>query len=246
MTVERSQHVPAWGTVGILAGLGPLAGSYFYQRLIERTPAAEDSEHLPVVLVSDPRVPSRLANLLGCGPSPVTELVNLARLLESVGASLIAIPSSTTHAYYEQISEAVGIPVLNLLAEIARAVSAGGYRRPAILANTPTVVLDLCRPHLAPEAEPVYPDQTTQEELQWVIASLKGHTQPACLSGKLGELVQRPWAVGADCLVLACTELPLIELAYHRLPILSAPDILADAVCRLVVEEQTIRSDSIL
>ena len=79
-------RLPA-GTVGILGGLGPLAGAHFYKLLVEKTQAGNDSDHLPVVLISDPTIPSRVDNLFGDGPSPVPRLVALAQLLESLGVS---------------------------------------------------------------------------------------------------------------------------------------------------------------
>lgn len=41
-------------TVGIIGGVGPLAGAHFYRRLVELTPAGRDEEHIPVVLATDP------------------------------------------------------------------------------------------------------------------------------------------------------------------------------------------------
>ena len=225
------------GTVGILGGLGPLAGAHFYRRLIERTTAEDDSEHLPIILVSDNTVPSRVDNLLGYGPSPVPRLIHLASLLESAGASLIVVPSSTTHAYYQEIQEALDVPVLNLLSEMSEVIIRKGYRRPAILATAATVVLDLYRSYLIPQAEPVYPDAQTQAEVQALVITLKGGGDPSQLSDRLSELASRPWSKGADCMVLACTELCLFDPQDLKLPVLSATDALADAVLRLAAKQ---------
>ena len=227
------EHWLPMGTVGILGGLGPLAGAHFYRRLIERTPVVSDSQHLPVVLVSDPTIPSRLDHLLGRGPSPVLALVHLGQFLEAAGARMIVIPSSTAHAYYQPIQESVGVPVLNLLSEVAEVVIAGGYRRPGLMATTATATLDLYRPYLAPQADPLYPDPASQEEIQELVVNLKGGGDPGQLSHTLRELAGRPWAQGADSLVLACTELCLFDLHDLELPVLSSTDVLADAVLKL-------------
>jgi aspartate racemase len=232
--VADVDHQLPTGTVGILGGLGPLAGAHFYRRLIEHTHPEGDSWHLPVILVSDPTIPSRVDNLLGDGLSPVVALVHLAQLLESAGACVIAIPSSTTHAYYEAIQEAVGVPVLNLLSEVAAVIVATGYQRPALLATTATASLDLYRPYLTPQADPIYPDATSQDEIQELVASLKGGGDPGLLSGRLSGFASRPWAQGADSIVLACTELCLFNLHDLKLPVLSSTDVLADALLKLV------------
>lgn len=228
-----AQRLPV-GTVGILGGLGPLAGAHFYRRLIEHTPVVGDSQHLPVVLVSDPTIPSRLDHLLDSGPSPVLALAHLAQFLESAGAQLIVIPSSTAHAYYQPIQDSVGVPVINLLAVVANAIAAEGYRRPALLATTATAVLDLYGPYLAPLASPVYPDAASQADIQELVVTLKGGGDPGPLSDRLRELASRPWAQGADSIVLGCTELCLFDLPDFKLPVLSSTDELADAVLGLV------------
>ncbi|MHB1627079.1 MAG: aspartate/glutamate racemase family protein [Bacilli bacterium] len=91
-------------TAGILAGLGPLAGAYFYRRIIELTPGSNDEEHIPVVLIAEPSIPSRIRHLEGAGESPVPKLLEAIRKLVAAGADFIAIPSSTTHIFYPEKS----------------------------------------------------------------------------------------------------------------------------------------------
>lgn len=221
-------------TVGILGGVGPLAGAEFYRRLVERTPAQEDAQHVRVVLVSDPSIPSRVEHLLHAGQSPGPALARLAHLLQEMGASVIAVPSSTCHAYHGEIQRAVGVPVINLLAEVAAAVTAGGYRRAALLATTPTVTLDLYGPYLGAEVQTLYPDPTSQDEVQQIVADVKSGGDRNYLSKRLREVVSRQWALQADCVVLACTELCLLDRVDRRRRTVSATDVLVDAVLRSV------------
>lgn len=44
--------------------MGPLAGADFFTKLIKCTPAVKDEGHIPVLLMSDPTVPSRPKALL--------------------------------------------------------------------------------------------------------------------------------------------------------------------------------------
>ena len=85
--------------MGILAGLGPLAGAHFYRRLVELTPAHLDSEHLSVVLVTDNTMPSRLDHLEGHGVSigiPVLNLLSLvADALDQKGCRRVGIVATT-------------------------------------------------------------------------------------------------------------------------------------------------------
>lgn len=219
-------------TVGILGGLGPLAGAEFYRRLVACTPARDDAEHLGIVLVSNPNIPSRIDHLFGCGPSPLPTLITLVETLEGMGASVIAIPSSTTHAYHSEMQRAVSVPVVHLLDEVAAAVTVMGSRAPAMLATTATVQLGLYAPHFDPDVTPLYPDARSQHDVQQVVESMKAGEDPDDLAAVLVEIASRPWASSADSVVLACTELCLLSLHEAHLPILSATDVLVRAVLR--------------
>lgn len=219
-------------TVGVLAGLGPLAGAHFYRQLIERTSAFDDSEHLPIVLVSDNTIPSRVDHLLDKGPSPLPRFIELVHLLEAAGVSIIVIPSSTSHAYHRELQNAARVPILNLLSEVPRKIDRLGLRRPGLLATTPTVKLDLYRPYFRPEIELVYPDEETQEEVQKLVFDVKGNNDLTKLSAKLAELASRPWASRVDCMVLACTELCLFGLDEANIPVITANEVLIDAIFR--------------
>jgi aspartate racemase len=218
-------------TLGILAGLGPLAGAFFYKRLINLTPAASDQQHLKVILVSDPGVPSRTDHLLGCGPSPAPVLQSLACQLQEWGADVLAIPSVTTHAYFREISEAVTIPIINLLAEVGATLGRLDYHRAAFIATSATAQARLFDSYLPRGIETLYPDAATQHGIQELIDGVKGGCSLLSLRSQLASIACRPWASGASCLVLGCTELPLISPDEDLpIPLVSSTDVLAQAI----------------
>ena len=53
------------GILGVLGGMGPQATNTFYQRIIDRTQAESDQEHLRVLIWSDAKIPDRTAGILG-------------------------------------------------------------------------------------------------------------------------------------------------------------------------------------
>ena len=110
--------------VGVLGGMGPLATADFYTKLVRLTPARADQDHLRVIIDSNPKIPDRTAALRGEGPDPTEALVATARGLERAGADLIAIPCNSAHAYLQAIRGSVGIPVLDIMEEVAAAAAA--------------------------------------------------------------------------------------------------------------------------
>ncbi|MBS1163825.1 MAG: aspartate/glutamate racemase family protein, partial [Burkholderiaceae bacterium] len=53
--------------LGVIGGMGPAATADFFAKLVEETPASCDEEHIPTLIVSDPRLPGRPAAILDHG-----------------------------------------------------------------------------------------------------------------------------------------------------------------------------------
>lgn len=220
-------------TVGIIGGVGPLAGAHFYRRLVELTPAGRDEEHIPVVLATDPALPSRVAHLLGDGPSPLPSLLSLTSRLVGAGAELLVIASVTTSAYVADLAAEVDVPVLDGPAEVGKALERGGFRRPAILATTAVCSLRIVDEYLPAGAEPRYPDTASGEQIQRVITDVKAGADAATTAATLTAIADRDWARDCDVRLLACTELPLLQ-TFLPGPVryLSVTDVLAEATVR--------------
>lgn len=96
--------------------MGPEATVLLQQKLIDATPANDDSDHIPLLIDMNPQVPSRIAHLIeGNGRDPGPTLAAMARRLEAAGASALAMPCNTAHHYAPAIVEAVDIPLLNMV-----------------------------------------------------------------------------------------------------------------------------------
>jgi aspartate racemase len=111
--------------IGVLGGMGPAATVDFLTKLIRLTPAQLDQDHVPVVVLSDPRVPDRVGPIVaGRGPSPLDALRQGIRTLEQAGAACIAIPCHTAHFWYAQLVAGARVPILHIadavLADLAR------------------------------------------------------------------------------------------------------------------------------
>jgi aspartate racemase len=103
-------------TIGILGGLGPEATILLQRKLVEAIPADDDRDHIPLLIDTNPQVPSRIANLIeGTGDSPAPVLANMARRLQHAGAKALAMPCNTAHHFAGAITQAVDIPLLNMV-----------------------------------------------------------------------------------------------------------------------------------
>lgn len=237
-------------SLGILAGLGPLAGAHFYRRVIELSPAISDEEHVTTILISDASIPSRMKHLNGQGPSPVPKLIEVAQKLIAAGADILVIPSTTTNLYYDELTSVLEKPIINLIDSVTKEISIANCHRVGVLGTTPTRTFQIYERAFAfAGIEAIYPDNETQSEVMEIISQVKsshakgsvnleentfhqsfGHSP----SDAIYEIAKREWKQNVDAILLACTELPVIfpnELWREEgIHLYSSTDILAAAV----------------
>ena len=191
-------------TLGILGGMGPLAGAYFYSRVIAHTAADADRGHIPVLLLGDPRIPDRTAHLLGRGESPLRSLRNGIKMLEQMGAEVISIPCNTAHAYFTELDSTV--PILDMPSLAIKVLYKRGVYRLGLLSTRGTLRAGIyLRAASKMGMELIVPSQSDSELLDYYIHREKaGCSVPKenymALGAALGEK-------GADAVLLGCTEL---------------------------------------
>ncbi len=219
--------------VGIIGGMGPLSTVELMRKIIERTPAEREQEHLRLLVDNRPEIPDRTAFLLGKGPSPVPFLQESARLLEQWGAQLLAIACNTAHVFVKEIQQVVSIPLLNmpeLLANELRKRFAPGAPI-ALLATTGSLKSGLFQRYLR-EFDLLVPETRVQEELVMEAVYGKEGIKAGGDLRKNRRLIlqaldslreKKPVAV-----VAGCTEIGmLLENVPREVPVFNTLDILA-------------------
>ena len=121
--------------IGILGGMGPLATADLFQKITLHTVAACDQAHPRVCIDSNTDIADRTAALLHGGEDPVPEMIKSAKRLESIGADFLIMPCNTAHNYYEQVCEAVTIPVLHMIALTRDALKERGVKCADVIYN---------------------------------------------------------------------------------------------------------------
>ena len=216
--------------LGILGGMGPQATQVFYQRILDRTDAARDQDHVPTLILSDTRMPDRTAAILGGDEQACyTRLLADARLLEGAGCSVLAIPCNTSHYFVDRLQKEIGVPIVHMIRQAARAMAQAGRRRVGVLATDGTVRTGLYQKELgALGVEAVTPDEPEQKLVMSIIYDeIKRGEQGS--REKFAAIDRHLRARGCDGAILACTELSVFR-AWHSLPgfYLDAMEVLAE------------------
>ena len=216
--------------LGILGGMGPQATQIFYQRIIDRTLAERDQEHIPTLIWSDAQIPDRTAFLLaGRGEEVYRRLLADARLLEGAGCTVIAIPCNTSHYFVDRLQGDVGIPVLNMVRETVQRLRDGGRKTVGILATDGTVQMGVYQKECEKAGLTCY---TPPADIQKLVMSIiydeikRGETGSREKFFAIDRAVRE---AGCDCAILGCTELSVYR-TWHGLPpfYVDAMDVLAE------------------
>lgn len=217
--------------LGVLGGMGPQATQVFYQRILDRTDAARDQEHLCALILSDAAMPDRTQAILSGRDQEVrARLVADAKLLERAGCTLLAVPCNTSHYFAADIEAAVSIPLLHMPRLAVKKAAALGRRRVAILATEGTVRTGVYqREFHALGLESWVPDDNTQALVTSIIYDeIKRGEQGS--REKFAAIDKACRANGCDGAILGCTELSVYRV-YHGLPgyYTDAMELLAEA-----------------
>ncbi|SDL24122.1 aspartate racemase [Modicisalibacter muralis] len=234
--MTHSGHIdtaPDHPMVGVLGGMGPDATVAFMQKVIEVTPAQDDIDHVHMLVDNNPKVPSRIKALIdGDGESPGPVIAAMARRLERAGCTFLVMPCNTAHYYWRDAQDAVEIPVWHI---VERTLDVVAERMPGARVGL------LCSPALrkiglyegfveARGLSLVYPDDEDRV-LEVIRAVKRGEGRHPETRDAFTRAAEDVLSQGAEVLVLACTELSVIQDTLHTdAPVIDTVTVLAEGV----------------
>lgn len=212
--------------IGILGGIGPMAGADLYKKIVENTVALIDQEHLPVLLASIPNeIPDRTSFLLGkTSENPAPALAKVILLLERAGATHIGIACNAAHSpqifgpmwsILQQNDSKVTL--VNMIDEALRSIQnhPGHIQRVGLLCTSGTYRTHMYQERLESNGfTPLLLDfERHQALVQEAIFAIKAaSTQvPQAPIDLIDTAILELKNLGAQAVLLACTELGMIE-----------------------------------
>jgi len=222
--------------VGVLGGMGPLATADFLRKLVKKTPASIDQEHIPVMLYGDCTIPDRTASIVGAGDSPLPKLLDGVRFLNRAGARAICIPCNSAHCWFDEMQGASEVPLFHIVRASAAQIrrknadatvvgvlsTLGTYRMGIYQAALTELGYEVVTPTMEEFDTLVSPGIAMVKANNWMEAE-------AAYEAAAQSLFQR----GAEMIILGCTEIPFgMERQYRANPsrFVDSNDALAEAV----------------
>lgn len=215
MTADVGEIRPAdnRARVGVVGGVGPLATTYYLEKIIRLTHAERDQDHVDLVVMQHSSIPDRTAFILGEStedPGPV--LAADARQLEGIGVDFITMPCNTAHYFVQQVIDSVEIPVVSIVHETVEQVrrTHPGAQTVGILATSGTLAAKVYQDALEPLGlSSVVPDAAHQAVVTSLIYDdVKAGRQIDL--GRFTTVVDHLVEQGAEAVILGCTELSVI------------------------------------
>lgn len=223
--------------VGVIGGVGPMATVYYMQRVIEMTKAGCDQEHINMLVFNDCDIPDRTAFITEKSPdNPLPVMVEDAKRLEAAGCEFVVIPCNTAHYFYDELEQAVEIPVVNIVEETIRYAKARvqDLSCVGIMATTGTIVTGTYQKYAeCAGLSFAVPDENEQDLLMQIIYDgvKAGKPVPRADFDRVANHLR---AKGAQCLILGCTELSVLkrDLPINDPDVLDSIDVLASETVR--------------
>jgi len=204
---------------GIIGGAGVAATNKFNHLLeqkITKGNASRDSHHPIVISYQATQVPSRSMFLEGRGESFVPGYIEISNDLKNSGATILCMTCNTAHYAIDQIQSSIGVPFINLISEVVKAVKKGKYGTVGIMASNGSVQSNLYDKYFQkeyPEAKIIYPSDEMQSEVTRGIVNIKNINRFSGLTDS-----ERPRTIfknvsmhlqenGADVVVSGCTDI---------------------------------------
>ena len=218
-------------TVGVLGGMGPDATVDFMAKVIALTRAECDQDHVRMIVEHNPKVPNRQAAIASRDAAVARVLADMARRLQEAGADFLVMPCNSAHAFSEPIRQATSIPFVSIITETVGEIGRvlPGARRIGVLQTDGLQQAGLYEEALARAGHtPVVLRDDELGDLMRLVHCIKAGDRSDDIGRGMASLAKGLAGRGAEAILAACTEIPLVlRAADVDVPLLASTDVLA-------------------
>lgn len=166
-------------------------------------------------------------------------LYNACDNLKKSGADGIALCANTAHLYADRLQKEINLPIVNIVTETAKVTTQKKYKKIGLLGTKFTMEMDFYRNKLESfDLEVLIPEkQETRDYIQFTLREELGvgFVNPDTKI-KYKQIVKDLVESGAECIVLGCTEIPmLVSQNDFEIPVLDTTKIHCDAIVKFML-----------
>lgn len=162
--------------------------------------------------------------------------------LQKSGAECVVLCANTAHMFADELREKIEVPLIHIAEETAKVIVNNGLKKVGLLGTKFTMEKDFYRKNLEKAGlEVLIPEEQEtrdsihekiQKELTFGILNPETKTELISISNQLIEN-------GAECLILGCTEIPLIiSQEDFKVPVFDTTKIHSQAVVEFILDDK--------
>lgn len=200
-------------TIGLLGGMSWVSSGLYYREINQAVAKSLGGSHsAKCVLYSFDFQKIEDLQVAGDWDAAGQLLGDAAAALRTAGADFIVICANTMHLVADDVERISGLPVLHIGDATADALLAAGIKRAALLGTRYTMEKAFLRERLQRHGiEVLIPDEADRAVLHHIIFTelIKERVRDESRENVL-DIIERLQAVGAEAVILGCTELELL------------------------------------
>jgi len=221
--------------IGILGGMGPEASIYMYKTLIELSVSrfgAINNNDFPEILLQSIPVPDFISNekekLIALGI-----LKKRVECLNYLDLSCLSIACNTAHVLLKELQEVSKVPFLSMIDEVIAAVKKDKRKIVGLLGTPFLLRSQLYQKKLSKAGiVSIVPDESDQKILEKIIRNVIANKSTTHDKKKLLHVSKKLQSQGAEAIILACTEIPVVFPLIYKIPVYNSVEILSIALLR--------------
>jgi len=231
--------------IGVIGAAGVAATNKLCELIevkLTENGAFRDAHHPEMLIWQATQVPSRSLYYEGRGESFIPGYIEIGKKMKMCGVTKVAMCCNTAHMAIEEISEAVGLPFINLIQEVGKKVSESNAQKVGIICSD-----SLSKSHFYDsfilegnrDIDIIYPDEYYQKIVTQGICNAKNKKRFLPLNNNehpftlFSEVVNHLIVKGVDCIVAGCTDIRNVYFpSLENVGYIDCLEILADSIIR--------------
>jgi aspartate racemase len=198
--------------IGILGGLSPESTTVYYDHIIREYARRYDDSNYPEVIIYSVNFQEFVDwQNQKRWDLAAKKMISVFKILEKAGADFGLIATNTMHIVFDQVQNAISIPLLSIIESTAEAINRDRIQTVGLLGTIFTMSKDFYKlglkergiATLVPEEDQEFINRIIYEELT------KGIIKSESKAGYL-KIINKLRDQGAQGIVLGCTEIPLL------------------------------------
>lgn len=166
-------------------------------------------------------------------------LLNACESLKKSGADGIALCANTAHLYADRLEQEINLPLIHIVTETAKTINNNKFKKIGLLGTKFTMEMEFYRNKLESYGlEVLIPEKLeTREYIQYTLREELGvgFINPETKKRYI-EIVKDLVDRGAECIVLGCTEIPmLISQEDFEIPVFDTTKIHSQAIVEFTI-----------